>query len=248
MRPSSHARAQAAALRGKAAALCLALACLGAGCAQDLSLHAHIGPSAPIPDLPDGEPWAGGVNVAGVGVERVEVVLREIRLESRATVGDEASAGRKPVVRGPQRLELSGDQLQPDVLTPIVIGVHSGVKSFYELDADLRPVTPDEAALDPALAPLTGESLAISGTYRGRPFTFASSVEAVLKGEAVFRMGTNHNNIDLNFSPSGWFRGEAGEELDPSDPANQAAIEQNIVRSFSAFEDDNLDGQPDPLG
>lgn len=250
MRPSLHIRPSPNVLRRwSIAALCLGLAWTAPGCAQDLTLHVRIGNPPGIPGLTNGPLSAAGVTAAGaIALDRVALVLREIRLESTPTVGDEASPGRNVLLSGPHLVELSDSQLFANAITRIASGIHTGPNSFYELDADLAAVTPGDALIVPDLAPLVGESLVISGRYRGEPFTFRSSLKAVLKGESVFRLGTNHNHIDLGFAPNLWFVDPVGAVLDPADPANRETIEQNIVRSFSSYEDDDLDGAPDSLG
>lgn len=220
---------------------------LATGCAQELSLQVRIGspPASASRGLRAAPLVAGATVAAGIEIERVELVLREVRLESTPTVGDEASLGRKVVLSGPALLELSGADLNPGALTRFISGAPGGLNSFLELDADLRPVTPGEVRITPALAPLTGETLVISGRWLGEPFRFASDLNAVLKSEGVFLPGSNHTNIDLNFSPERWFLDDAGNVLDPTVPANQSAIERNVVDSFAAYEDDDLDGLPD---
>ncbi len=68
--------------------------------------------------------------------------------------------------------------------------------------------------------------------------------------ESVFRMGLNHNNLDINIAPNKWFAIPDGGTLDPAstDPAVRSQIEQNVLDSIDAYEDDDMDGNPDPLG
>ena len=84
------------------------------------------------------------------------------------------------------------------------------------------------------------------------PFTFARPLESNVRSESVFRLGTNHNNIDVNVAPARWFDDRFGGTLHPTDPdpdgTRAQLIEQNVVDSISAYEDDDLDGNPDPLG
>jgi len=44
---------------------------------------------------------------------------------------------------------------------------------------------------------------------------------------------------------SSWFKDASGAVLDPTNAANQEAIEHAIRASLRAFEDDNQDGQDD---
>jgi hypothetical protein len=70
----------------------------------------------------------------------------------------------------------------------------------------------------------------------------------VLVRDEVFRMGMNHNNVDINIAPNTWFALPDGGVLDPTDPAAAQQIEANVAASIDAYEDDNMDGVPDPLG
>ena len=241
----SRARPAVPLLRGMA----LALAALTA-CAQKLSVDVRIGRPPPVPAQASPNPTPLGVTLTRAGAiefDRVQLVIRDLRLESSATVGDAASPGRQVVLIGPRLIELSDDQLRMGALTRLLSGAHGGLNSFYELDLDLRPVSEAEAILAPELTPLVGQSLAVSGRYGGKPFVFTSKLTAVLKSEAVFRFGTNQNNVDLDFDPELWFLDASGAALDPTDPANRETIEQNLVRTFTAYEDDDFDGLPDSL-
>src|SRR5437763_765505 len=84
------------------------------------------------------------------------------------------------------------------------------------------------------------------------------SAQAVQPGSLVvtggsevqrFRIGLNHNNLDVNISPNTWFATDGGF-LDPAaaDPAVRAKIEENVAASIDVYEDDDMDGNPDPLG
>jgi hypothetical protein len=75
-------------------------------------------------------------------------------------------------------------------------------------------------------------------------------MKQLLLRESVFRMGMNHNNLDVNIAPEGWFALPDGGVIDPdtTDPALRATIKANVAGSIDAYEDDDMDGLPDPLG
>jgi hypothetical protein len=134
-------------------------------------------------------------------------------------------------------------------MTEVVPARSVSWKSFYQTVANLAPVTAGEAAADPALEPLLNRTLVIEGRLPGGlPFTYASDVTEVLIRPAVFRVGTNHNNLTLNVAPNRWFEGPGGEPLDPLDPAAASSIEANVLESIDFYMDDNRDGNPDFLG
>lgn len=234
-------------------ALTSALALALAGCAQDLGAHVRVGDRPPNPDSATPAYVDRGSTTAPPGyvVERFQLVLRNVRLQSDLTAAGEDTPDVRVVIPGPILVDLSGPQLEPGALTAIMSGYGIGAKSFYELDVDLAPVTEADAAASPALASLLGKTFVISGRLpSGTAFTFSSSLARVLLRPAVYRMGMNHNNLDVNVAINLWFIGPGGVPLDPTsgDPAVRTALEENVAGSIDAYQDDNSDGKPDPLG
>ncbi len=228
----------------------LAVAMTASGCAQDLAAHVRAGPRPPNPD--SGTPIyvdRGSTTMSpGYVVDRFQIVLRNVRLQSDPTVAGEPSPDMRMLVPGPILVELTGAGLADGALTEILAGYGIGARAFYELDIDLSPVTSAEAAANPALAPLVGKTFVIEGKLpSGKAFTFASSLTAVLLRQAVYRFGMNHNNVDINVAYNLWFIGPGAVPIDPTDPANRAVLEENVLGSIDAYEDANEDGIPDPL-
>ena len=222
----------------------LVLASLAAACAQDLSVHIRGGDRPPDPGYL--------VLATGVDVDRFQVVMRNIRLQSQPTDGGVDTPGGVYVGPGPFLVDLDGGQLDKGVFTPLVSDYAIGAKGFYEMDIDLLPVSQGDVALKPDLAPMLGKTFVIEGrNAQGVPFTFTSTIAKVVVRESVFRMGMNHNNVDINIEPNAWFvHPDGGAVLDPTstDPAVRALIEQNVVNSIDGYQDDDMDGVPDPLG
>jgi len=61
-------------------------------------------------------------------------------------------------------------------------------------------------------------------------------------------VGTGTSNLTIDVDLASWFKDATGAVIDPTNPANAGAIEENIQRSFRAFEDDNHDGTDDHAG
>jgi len=218
-------------------------ASIAAACAQDLSVHVRGGDRPPDPGylIVDG----------GVDVDRFQVVMRNIRLQSQPTDGGVDTPGGVYIGPGPFLVDLSGPELTGGVFTPLISDYAIGAKGFYEMDIDLLPVSQGDVALKPGLSPMLGKTFVIEGrNQQGVAFTFTSSTAKVLLRESVFRMGMNHNNLDINIAPNTWFDNPDGGFLDPAstDPAVRAQIEVNVAASIDAYEDDDMDGIPDPLG
>jgi hypothetical protein len=229
----------------------LTLALWSVGCAQDISLTVRAGDRPPTPEFVLSPPREALVVAGGTQIDSFQIVLRDIRLQSNPTDAGEPTADIFFVGSGTRVVTLSGSSLSPGAQTRIISGVHIGAKGYYEMDITLRPVTPGEAAADATLAALLNRTFIIQGhSAGGSPFTFESALEQTLLRESVFRMGLNHNNLDLNIAPGRWFETPDGGVLDPtsSDPAVRSLIESNVAGSIDGYQDDNFDGVPDPLG
>lgn len=237
-----------------------ALAMAATACARDMSVTVRMGDRPPNPDKHPGTSRgelvasgaSGSLAAAGVNVDRFQIVLRDIRLESSPTQNGERTADEAIIGPGATLVDLSAAQLDPAAMTEIVPGgPHIAWSSYYEVDVDLAPVTQAEVDADAKFAPLLGSSFVIQGrTATGGPFIFKSSLQKVLVRPATFRDGFGHNNTTINIAPNLWFIGADGSVLDPAsaDPAVHAAIESNVAASLDGYMDDNADGNPDPLG
>jgi hypothetical protein len=219
-------------------------------CGKDLTVHVRAGDRPPDPDaLTLSDVIAQPLLAAGVAVDRFEIVVRDLRLQPTPTADGSATPDDERIGPATVLVDLSGAQLEPGAMTEIVAARSVRWASFYQSVIELGPVTQDDVAADPALAPLLGRSLVVSGRLPGgAPFTYESSAAAVLVRPATYRMGLNHNNVTINVEPNRWFRGPNGEPLDPSDPAVHSTIEANILESIDAYMDDDRDGNPDLLG
>ncbi|MGZ6125970.1 MAG: hypothetical protein ACXWLR_13470 [Myxococcales bacterium] len=218
---------------------------IATACAQDLSVHVRGGDRPPDPGYL--------VLSSGVDVDQFRIVMRNLRLQSQPTDGGvQDTPGARIIGPGPYLVDLPAAALTGGAFTEVFSGYSIGAKGFYEMDIDLAPVSDADVQAVPALAPLLGKTFVISGHYPqgGVPFTFESSTKQVLVRESVFRMGMNHNNLDVNIAPNTWFVNPDGGVIDPNttDPALRATIEANVAASIDAYEDDNMDGVPDPLG
>ncbi len=93
-----------------------------------------------------------------------------------------------------------------------------------------------------------GVSVRVQGTFNGQPFTFTSNQDVGFEMEfsqPVTVGGTSATNLTIAIDVGAWFKDASGNVLSPSSSANQSQINNNIQRSFHAFEDDNHDGVED---
>jgi len=99
------------------------------------------------------------------------------------------------------------------------------------------------------------ESVNVTGTFTDssgadHAFTFTSDAEAEveMRFPAAVTVGAGTNNLTIDVNVAAWFTDASGAVIDPTNPANQDAIEHAIRASFRAFEDDNHDGSDDQGG
>jgi len=242
----------------KLSSIIVALVFAVAACAEEVSVHVRGGDRPPDPDFlyvarGSAQPARpGSLAVAGGShVDQFQIVLRNLRLQSQPIDGGSPDTLGAAII-GPNAylVDIPGTSLGGGTFTPVVNDFGLGAKGFYEMDIDLSQVTDADVAAQPELAPLLGKSFVIRGTNQlGAPFVIESAVDVTLPRESVFRMGLNHNNLDVNIAPNTWFATDGGV-LDPAsaDPAVRSQIEQNVLGSIDAYEDDDMDGNPDPLG
>ncbi|MSR02747.1 MAG: hypothetical protein EXR94_08415 [Gemmatimonadetes bacterium] len=93
-------------------------------------------------------------------------------------------------------------------------------------------------------------SVKVTGTFNGAPFTFTTAVTAEVKIDLDTPVEVTAGKpaaMTLQIDLGTWFAGAAGAILNPMAPSQQvrSQIEQNIRRSFHAFEDEDRDGDPD---
>ena len=215
-----------------------------AACAQELSVHVRGGDRPPNPNFL--------MLDTGVDVDEFQIVLRNLRLQAYPTDGGVDLEGVAHIGPEAYLIDLPGSSLTGGVFTPLLSDQGLGAKGFYEMDIDLAPVSDGDVQTKPGLAPLLGKTFVIKGrNQQGVPFTFESSMRQVLVRPSVYRLGLNNNNLDVNIAPNTWFQNpDGGTPIDPAtiDPALRAIIESNVAASIDAYEDDNMDGIPDPLG
>ena len=223
-----------------------------AACSNDMSVHVRGGDRPPNPEelvREDDAAGSGGLAVnGGVTVDSFQIVLRNMRLQEAPTDGGADAPGAEYFGPGPYLVDLLAASLTGGAFTELISKFIVGPKSYYEMDINLQPVSASDVELAPALSPLQGRTFRITGlNAQGVPFTFESTMSKELIRPSVYRLGTNHNNLDVNIAPNRWFELPDGGTLDPTDPAAHQQIEENVAASIDAYEDDNMDGEPDPL-
>ncbi|MDR9417086.1 MAG: hypothetical protein RI564_12445 [Gracilimonas sp.] len=94
-------------------------------------------------------------------------------------------------------------------------------------------------------------SIVIKGIYNGEEFMFRTEedfeIELELNPALEIAGNTGSAQVAINIDTSAWFLDSQGNPLDPTDPANYEAINENIEESFDAEaeEDDDDDDEED---
>jgi len=135
------------------------------------------------------------------------------------------------------------DALHPVINVPLPEG------TFAELEAKLEPARDRFTAFNAANPNLVGKSVRVEGTFKGAPFVFSTPVRARLEMEfdPPLVIDATTKNATVAIDVRKWFLNSSGAAIDPTTATpgspNLLQIENNIRRSFHAFEDDNEDGE-----
>jgi hypothetical protein len=209
-------------------------------------------------------PTSTGLPVgADVVLERVRIVIRDVKLESHAegattatttttkpddsgteTETETEHAGEVEVKAGPVLLDLKADALTGAKLQE-AISAQIPDGTYDELKLKIHPLADGEQTGD-ADVDAARASIILDGTFDGKTFRFVSHLSVQQKLEGTFTVSSGSAaNITLSLDLTSWFTGPGGEALDPSSAAAQGLIEANIAASLHAFEDDDHDGKDD---
>ena len=135
------------------------------------------------------------------------------------------------------------DALHPVINVPLPEG------TFAELEAKLRPAAEKFTAFNTAHPDLVGKSVRVEGTFKGTAFVFTSAVRSKLEMDfdPPLVIDETTKNATVAIDVRQWFLSAGGAVIDPSTAtpgsASMLQIENNIRRSFHAFEDDDERGE-----
>lgn len=210
----------------------LAAAACGGTAKNGLTVSGKLSAGSGAPAASD-----GGVPLAdGITLTRARIAVRQLRVE------DKSGTIQVKLSEGPLLIDVAGDGLKGSLVELVDASVPAGTYDKLKLQVH-RIEAPAAAAFEDLIK--QNASILLEGQIDGKDFTFASSLEAEAEHEGAFTVGAGATNITLDLDASKWFTAADGSRLDPSDPAARAAIEANILASFSAFQDDDEDGIED---
>jgi hypothetical protein len=195
---------------------------------------------------------------------KVQLVLDKIELNETETTscvaeiessdddsGNHGEAGTEceDVSRNPVLVDIP---LDAALATAINVPLSAG--TYSKLEAKLEPARDDASAFNSANPLLAGKSVRVEGTFKGTPFVFTSAVRSGLEMtfDPPLVIDATTTNATVSIDVAKWFLNSANAAIDPSTATPGSAalstIEDNIRRSFHAFEDDDESGVDDHGG
>jgi hypothetical protein len=196
-------------------------------------------------------------------ISSVELVARKLRLEQEDAA---CPAEELPDDEGGADDEDDSEECPTLKLGPLLLNppLGPGAQTFFTADLPVgtydevnlqihRPTDANgDAAFLAAHPDFQGVSIRVTGTFNGTPFTFTTGLTAEIEMELdtpIEVTTAGPTNITIFMDVTGWFVSESGEALlSPLalSTQGQTRVEQNIRRSFHAFEDEDEDGGEDP--
>jgi len=135
------------------------------------------------------------------------------------------------------------DALHPVINVPLPAG------TFSQLEAKLEPARDRFTTFNTANPNLVGKSVRVEGKFNGGAFVFSSSVQSKLEMQfdPPLVIDETTKNATVSIDVRKWFLNADGSVIDPTTATpgseNLSKIENNIRRSFHAFEDDAERGE-----
>lgn len=241
------------------------LACSSADVAgndlQNVSLSFAAQEGSSVASAFDGANVVSSTPAVVPAISKVQLVLTKLELgrtDDIACVDDDeiehsssTSSGDKGhscehVSRDPLLIDMPvNGALKTELTVPLAAG------TYRKLEAKLEPVKPGSPAGSAFLAAhpeFSGISVKVEGTYKDAPFTYKTSLRAVLhmRFSPPLVIDATTKNATIAVDVSKWFL-NGSEVIDPTKagPGSSAShrIEKNIRESFRAFKDNGKKGK-----
>lgn len=214
--------------------------------------------------LASGSPATAGISGTALAsavdelvITSVEVVARKIRLKQDDGICDDDD-GEGDDDAGGEDADCPTLWLPPMLLEPPLVDgavteftVDLPVGSYDELKLQIHKPTgnPRDVTFLATHPDFAGISVRVRGTWNGEDFEYLTSITAEVEIELEEPIEVTEGvpvAITLMVDVQSWFADNGGL-LDPTSTSQQvkSQIDQNIRRSFKAFEDDDGDGEED---
>jgi hypothetical protein len=147
---------------------------------------------------------------------------------------------------GPLLVQLPTDS---SVITMLSLPLPAG--TYRALEAKIRPVRAQDdggSAFLTAHPEFANVSVRVQGTFDGTPFTFSGDANSNLElgFDPPITVGSTATTVTVHVSINRWFADRDGNLIDPSTAnsggANEQLVNDNVRRSFHAFEDNGHHG------
>jgi len=198
------------------------------------------------------------INDDALELTEVKILLRDIKLEMEDGIEDENENkgegehendddGSYALRVGPFVINLNLNGMTTDfVVANIPAGLYEEVKfKIHKIEASETPPDPEFKEGDNSSLRY---SVIVKGIYNSDSFVYKSrkSAHQKLEFETPVQVLENSGlNLTIKVDPYSWFY-KNNTLLDPSDPANENDIDNNIKESFKrAYKDDDHDGDDD---
>jgi hypothetical protein len=176
-----------------------------------------------------------------IELDTIKILIRDIKIKSKSGT-DSTSIKVGPFV---VKLNLTGNT------TDFAIG-NIPANSYERIKFEIHKIEASETLSDPEFREGTDESLRYSvivkGKYNTVPFIYKSRKSAKQDIKLVNPVVVESNgvaNLTITVDPFTWFA-DGSNIFDPTNPANENDIDNNIKESFKkAFRDNNHDGNED---
>jgi len=180
------------------------------------------------------------INDDTIELDTIKILIRDIKIKSKS--GSDTSS----IKVGPFVVKLNLGTTTDFAINNIPTG------SYDRIKFEIHKIEASETLSDPEFREGTDASLRYSvivkGKYNTVPFIYKSrkSAKQDLKLETPVTVDENGvANLTITVDPFTWFA-DSVSTLDPTDPANENDIDNNIKESFKkAFRDNNHDGKED---
>jgi len=195
-------------------------------------------------------------------LKKVQLVFGKMELDRRGDancVGDvENEDGNSG---GDDHGDVNGDDCEEIALDPVLVDVpvddalHPVINvplpdgTFSQLEARLEPARASFTTFNTNNPNLVGKSVRVEGTFKGTPFVFSSPVRAKLEMafDPPLVIDATTKNATVAIDVRKWFLDSSNAVIDPTTATpgsvSLAQIENNIRRSFHAFEDNEERGE-----
>jgi hypothetical protein len=147
---------------------------------------------------------------------------------------------------GPLLVDLPTDN---SVISMLTLPLPAG--TYRALEAKIRPVRAQDdggSAFLAAHPEFANASVRVEGTFDGTPFVFSGDANSnlELRFDPPITVGTTATTVTVHVSLNRWFMDHDGNLIDPatanSGGANAQLVNDNVRRSFHAFEDNGHHG------